>query len=93
MNRSSWKIPHVKLSIEQTPGFSKRRPQSEQSRLVIYERSATITPQMLYKAVLVHNGARFMPIRITENHIGFKLGQFVFTKKRVWPKKKAKNKK
>jgi small subunit ribosomal protein S19 len=41
-----------------------------------WSRSATITPEMVGSTVEVHNGRRFLPVHMTENMVGHKLGEF-----------------
>lgn len=41
-----------------------------------WSRRSTITPDMIGLTFNVHNGRNFVPVYITENHIGYKLGEF-----------------
>ena len=41
-----------------------------------WSRRATITPEMVGHTVGVHNGKRFIPVYMTENMVGHKLGEF-----------------
>lgn len=75
MSRSSWKIPHIILKLENC--------EKNSTRTIIYERMATITPRLIGQTVYVCNGLRTIPIKITEHHIGFKFGAFALTKKRA----------
>ncbi len=43
-------------------------------------RSATIVPDMIGLTMAIHNGRDFIPIYITENMIGHKLGEFAITR-------------
>ena len=45
-----------------------------------WARSSTISPEMVGLTIAVHNGKRFMPIFITENMVGHKLGEFAPTR-------------
>jgi small subunit ribosomal protein S19 len=88
MTRSLWKYPHTSPKLEQLALHNKFK-----SALKTYERSATITLELIGAAIKVHNGNRFVTLNVTENHVGFKLGQFALTKKSVRHKnKKKKNK-
>lgn len=84
MSRSSWKTPNIKLKLEQIclnqiiAGSNKFN-----KNVSTYERCATITPEMMGSTIAVHNGNRFIKLKLTKDHVGFKLGQFAFTKKRV----------
>jgi small subunit ribosomal protein S19 len=41
-----------------------------------WSRSSTIFPQMVGHTLAVHNGKRFIPVYITEDMVGHKLGEF-----------------
>lgn len=41
-----------------------------------WSRRSTILPEMIGLTFNVHNGKSFVPLYITENHIGYKLGEF-----------------
>jgi small subunit ribosomal protein S19 len=45
-----------------------------------WSRSSTIFPQMVGHTIAVHNGRRHVPIYITENMVGHKLGEFAPTR-------------
>ena len=45
-----------------------------------WSRRSTITPDMLRLTFTVHNGKRFIPVYVTENMIGHKLGEFAPTR-------------
>ncbi len=45
-----------------------------------WSRRSTITPDMIGLTLNVHNGRNFIPVYITENHIGYKLGEFAPTR-------------
>jgi small subunit ribosomal protein S19 len=52
--------------------------QSGQSKKVIktWSRRSMILPEMIGLNFAVHNGKKFMPVYVTENHVGHKLGEF-----------------
>jgi small subunit ribosomal protein S19 len=52
------------------------------SRVVIktWSRRSTITPEMVGATIAVHNGKKFIPIYISENMVGHKLGEFAPTR-------------
>lgn len=52
------------------------------SRQVIktWSRRSTIIPEMLNMTFAVHNGKKFIPVYVTENMIGHKLGEFAPTR-------------
>jgi len=45
-----------------------------------WSRSSTIMPQMIGLTIGVHDGRRHVPIYITENMVGHKLGEFALTR-------------
>lgn len=46
-----------------------------------WARSSTITPEMVGKTIAVHNGKVHVPVLISENMVGHKLGEFAPTRK------------
>ncbi len=56
-----------------------------------WSRSSLITPDFIGLTLAVHNGKQFIPVFITENMVGHKLGEFAPTRTfRGHPMKKAK---
>jgi small subunit ribosomal protein S19 len=41
-----------------------------------WSRRSTITPEMVGHTIAVHNGKKFIPVYVTENMVGHKLGEF-----------------
>jgi len=41
-----------------------------------WSRRSTITPEMVGHTIAVHNGKKFIPVYVTENTVGHKLGEF-----------------
>ena len=54
------------------------RAQQEGDRQVIktWSRRSTIIPEMVGLTIAVHGGKKFIPVFITENMVGYKLGEF-----------------
>ncbi len=54
----------------------------EQSKKVIktWSRRSTVVPEMVSLTFGVHNGRKFVPIFVTENMVGHKLGEFAPTR-------------
>ena len=52
--------------------------QKTQSKKVIktWSRRSTVTPDMIGLTFAVHNGKKFIPVFVTENMVGHKLGEF-----------------
>ncbi len=78
MARSTKKGPfideHVMKKIE---GMNQR---NEKKVLRTWSRRSTIIPEMVGHTLAVHNGKKFIPVYITENMVGHKLGEFSFTR-------------
>ena len=45
-----------------------------------WSRRSTVVPQMVGHTIAVHNGKKFIPIYVTENMVGHKLGEFAATR-------------
>jgi small subunit ribosomal protein S19 len=79
MSRSLKKGPYVDEKL------LKRIRQAKQTKskqpIKTYARSCTITPEFVGHTIAVHNGKTFIPVRIVEDMVGHKLGEFAFTRK------------
>ncbi len=53
---------------------------NERAVIRTWSRRSTITPEMVGHTIAVHNGKKFIPIYITENVVGHKLGEFAPTR-------------
>jgi len=53
---------------------------SQKAVIKTWSRSSTILPQMVGFTIGVHDGRRHVPIFITENMVGHKLGEFALTR-------------
>lgn len=45
-----------------------------------WSRRSTIVPEMVGKTIAVHNGQKFIPVFVSENMVGHKLGEFAQTR-------------
>ena len=45
-----------------------------------WSRRSTITPEFVGHTLAVHNGKKFIPVYVTENMVGHKLGEFAHTR-------------
>lgn len=45
-----------------------------------WSRRSTITPEMVGHTFAVHNGMKFIPVYVSENMVGHKLGEFAMTR-------------
>ncbi|HLU68277.1 MAG TPA: 30S ribosomal protein S19 [Kofleriaceae bacterium] len=78
MPRSVKKGPFIdKFLAKQVAGAQK-----DQSKKVIktWSRRSTIAPEMVGLTFAVHNGKKFIPVFVTENMVGHKLGEFAPTR-------------
>ncbi len=78
MSRSLKKGPFIDVKLAK-----KVAALSQDDRTVIktWARSSTITPEMVSRTIAVHNGRVHVPVLITENMVGHKLGEFSPTRK------------
>ena len=74
MARSIKKGPYVEDSLARKV----RRVQESGDKSVIktWSRRSTITPELIGFTFAVHNGKKFIPVFVTENMVGHKLGEF-----------------
>ena len=55
--------------------------ESGQKRVVkTWSRRSTVTPDMVGHTLAVHNGSKFIPVYVSENMVGHKLGEFAMTR-------------
>ena len=59
-----------------------RKADSSGSKSVIktWSRRSTVVPELLGQTFAVHNGKKFVPVFVTENMVGHKLGEFAPTR-------------
>ncbi len=59
-----------------------RKVEESGSKAVIktWSRRSTITPELIGQTFAVHNGKKFIPVFVTENMVGHKLGEFAATR-------------
>ncbi len=58
----------------------KAKEENNKKPIKTWSRRSTILPEMIGITLNVHNGRQFVPVYITENHIGYKLGEFAPTR-------------
>ncbi|MCL1930126.1 30S ribosomal protein S19 [Candidatus Saccharibacteria bacterium] len=78
MSRSLKKGPFVDAKL-----LKKVMALGSDDRTVIktWARGCTITPEMVGRTIAVHNGKQHVPVFISENMVGHKLGEFAPTRK------------
>ena len=74
MPRSLKKGPFIELRLMQKV----QQAQESRSNRVIktWSRRSTIVPEMVGITLAVHNGRKFVPVFVSENMVGHKLGEF-----------------
>ena len=78
MSRSSKKGPYCDEKLFKK--IEKLNSSGEKAVIKTWSRASTIMPQMLGHTIGVHDGRRHVPIYITENMVGHKLGEFALTR-------------
>lgn len=78
MSRSLKKGPFVDAKLQK-----KVTALGKDDRTIIktWARASSITPEMVGRTIAVHNGRMHVPVLITENMVGHKLGEFSPTRK------------
>lgn len=65
---------HLMKKVEATRASGKNTP------IKTWSRRSTILPNMIGMTMAVHNGNKFVPVLVTDNMIGHKLGEFAPTR-------------
>ncbi|MFN0041887.1 MAG: 30S ribosomal protein S19 [Alphaproteobacteria bacterium] len=74
MTRSVWKGPFVDGYLLKKA--EKARQSTRNDVIKTWSRRSTILPQFVGLTFGVHNGQKFIPVLVTENMVGHKLGEF-----------------
>jgi small subunit ribosomal protein S19 len=72
--RSVKKGPYIEESLMRK--VRRAMETGEKKVIKTWSRRSTITPDMVGYTFAVHNGRKFMPVFVTENMVGHKLGEF-----------------
>src|SRR6266404_1321326 len=78
MSRSIKKGPFVDTSLLEKIEVMNRG--AEKKVIKTWSRRSTVVPEMVSHTLAVHNGKKFIPVYITENMVGHKLGEFAPTR-------------
>jgi small subunit ribosomal protein S19 len=78
MSRSLSKGPVVDTHLLEKVEVMNRG--SEKKVIKTWSRRSTVVPEMVGHTLAVHNGRKFIPVYITENMVGHKLGEFAPTR-------------
>lgn len=79
MSRSNYKGPFFKVQLIKNKQYIK-----------IYNKNLTILPEYLDSFVSIYNGKIFVNLKINQKMIGYKFGEFIYTRKKHIYKKKKK---
>ena len=74
MSRSLKKGPFVDTHLLEKIEVMNRG--SEKKVIKTWSRRSTVVPEMVGHTMAVHNGKKFIPVYVTENMVGHKLGEF-----------------
>ena len=74
MSRSVWKGPFVDPSLLKK--VEKLKNQANPTPIKTWSRKSTIIPEFVGISFLIYNGKKFIPIKISEEMVGHKLGEF-----------------
>jgi small subunit ribosomal protein S19 len=79
MARSVWKGPFVELSLLKKAETAQDAGQSK-APIKTWSRRSTILPQFIGLTFNVYNGKKFIPVYVSEEMVGHKLGEFAPTR-------------
>jgi small subunit ribosomal protein S19 len=78
MSRSLKKGPFVDVPLLEKVEIMNRG--GDKKVIKTWSRRSTVVPEMVGHTIAVHNGKKFIPVYITENMVGQKLGEFAPTR-------------
>ena len=74
MSRSLKKGPFVHYKLDKK--VAKNVESNKKTVIKTWSRASMITPDFVGQTIAVHNGRQFIPVYVTENMVGHKLGEF-----------------
>ena len=78
MTRSLKKGPFVDQHLEEK--IRRMNTTGDKKVIKTWSRRSTVVPDMVGHTIAVHNGKKFIPVYITENMVGHRLGEFAMTR-------------
>ena len=78
MARSVWKGPFVEESVIKK--VDKQKNETNKKPIKIWSRKSTIIPDFVGVSFLIYNGKKFIPITVSEDMVGHKMGEFAPTR-------------
>ena len=79
MSRSVKKGPFIEKSLYKKVLEMNKASAADKKMIKTYSRCSTIIPEMVGNTISVHNGKSWIPVYVTENLVGHKLGEFAAT--------------
>jgi len=79
MSRSTKKGPHVDPKLLKK--IETQNSGGQKKIIKTWARKSTIAPEFVGHTIAVHNGKQHIPVFVTENMVGHKLGEFAHTRK------------
>ena len=78
MSRSLKKGPLIEPKLEQR--VIAQNESNQKTVIKTWSRASMISPDFVGQTIAVHNGNKFIPVYVTENMVGHKLGEFAPTR-------------
>ena len=78
MSRSAKKGPFIDAHLQTK--ITVMNQTNDKKVVRTWSRRSTIFPDMVGHTIAVHNGRKFIPVYVTENMVGHKLGEFLATR-------------
>jgi small subunit ribosomal protein S19 len=78
MSRSLKKGPFIDIKLEKK--VMSNIDSGKKTVVKTWSRASMISPEFVGQTIAVHNGNKFIPVYITENMVGHKLGEFAPTR-------------
>lgn len=78
MSRSIKKGPYIHFKLEKK--VMQNVEAKKKNVIKTWSRASMIAPEFVGQTIAVHNGNKFIPVYITENMVGHKLGEFAPTR-------------
>ena len=78
MSRSLKKGPFIAYKLQRR--ILEMNEKNKKQPLKTWSRASVISPDFVGHTLLVHNGNKFIPVYVTENMVGHKLGEFAPTR-------------
>jgi small subunit ribosomal protein S19 len=78
MSRSLKKGPYIDIKLEKKVMVNVES--NKKTVVKTWSRASMISPDFVGQTIAVHNGNKFIPVYVTENMVGHKLGEFAPTR-------------